>query len=243
MLLLYGNTICPTDWQVTEQQAPGYSRVYCIYSGSVTYADSLKTVQLQKDHIYIFPSSEPYSMKHDPKEPLHCTYLHYDFFPVQGRRLIEIKIADHRVMGHLFSALAQSIHEDHRAVVESIVQAIVLYSRRKQLLDPVQSPIAEALNYIRHNYMENLNNEALSRVLGYNPQYFIRLFRKYAGMTPHQYLINYRILEAKKLLKTEKSIIEIADLCGFSDAKSFGRSFRNKQGVSPTQFRETQQQP
>jgi len=49
-------------------------------------------------------------------------------------------------------------------------------------------------------------------------------------MTPHQYLINFRILEAKQLLKTEKSIIEIADLCGFSDAKSFGRCFRNKQG-------------
>ena len=243
MLLLYGNTICPADWQVREPQAVGYSRVYFIYSGVVTYSDSRNTVQLKKDHLYIFPSSEPYSMEHDPKQPLHCTYLHYDFFPVQVRRLIDINITDHRVLKHLFSAFAQSMYEDQSAIIESIVQAIVMYCRRKQLLDPVESPIAEALNYIRHNYMVTLNNEELGRVLGYNPQYFIRLFRKHAGMTPHQYLMNYRILEAKQLLKTEKSIIKIADLCGFSDAKSFGRCFRNKQGVSPTQFRETRQQP
>jgi len=240
---MYGKTVCKPDWLVTEPRATGYSRIYLIYSGTVSYTDSQKSVSLQRDHLYIFPSSKSYAIEHDPTDPLHCTFLHYDFFPVHISSLIDVAVAGHPVMHYLFAALAESIEEQNDFMCDSIVQVFVNYCREKQLIDPKQSPVAKAVDYIRHNYMVDLNNTELSGIMGYNPQYFIRLFRKHVGLSPHQYVINYRIQEARQLLKTDRSITEIAELCGFPDVKSFGRSFRNTLGISPSQFRVDTQQP
>ncbi|MFK4997541.1 helix-turn-helix domain-containing protein [Bacillus sp. N9] len=59
--------------------------------------------------------------------------------------------------------------------------------------------------------------------------------------SPHQYLINYRINNAKKLLyNTKLTIKEIAFTCGFNSVSHFTTTFKKHVNVSPNKFRETQ---
>ena len=70
------------------------------------------------------------------------------------------------------------------------------------------------------------------------PNHLNKLFRQYLGVTPSLYLQNRRLLQAETLLKnTSRTIREIAFACGFSDANYFTRCFRNKNGMTPGEYR------
>ena len=68
--------------------------------------------------------------------------------------------------------------------------------------------------------------------------HFIRGFKLYTGYTPHEYLLSYRLRQAKQLLSTSSlTIEEIAERCGFNSASHFARAFRSAENTSPTKFR------
>ena len=57
-----------------------------------------------------------------------------------------------------------------------------------------------------------------------------------------EYLQACRLSEAKReLAQGNRSIREIVDLCGFGDESNFSRTFRQRVGVTPTQFRKRYQ--
>ena len=69
---------------------------------------------------------------------------------------------------------------------------------------------------------------------------FSHLFKAMTGLTPLAYLNRARIENAKELLlKTSRSIAEIAEMVGFSGQNYFGRLFRRQVGLSPTEFART----
>ena len=70
--------------------------------------------------------------------------------------------------------------------------------------------------------------------------YFLRLFRRYMGTTPYNYLVNFRITQAKELLViTDHSVSEIAQKVGFGDASNFSTRFAKATGQSPLQYRKS----
>ena len=74
--------------------------------------------------------------------------------------------------------------------------------------------------------------------------YFLRLFRRYMGTTPYNYLVNFRITQAKELLVlTDHSVSEIAQEVGFGDASNFSTRFAKATGQSPLQYRKSALKP
>ena len=66
----------------------------------------------------------------------------------------------------------------------------------------------------------------------------LRCFRKTIGTTPIQYLKQFRIQQAAKLLtETRQKISDIAVHCGFQDMSYFTKAFREQMGCTPTQYR------
>ena len=55
MLYTFGLVTVDETWTVEEAKPVGFSRVYYVYDGDVTYSDSKTTLKLRKNHIYIFP--------------------------------------------------------------------------------------------------------------------------------------------------------------------------------------------
>lgn len=95
-----------------------------------------------------------------------------------------------------------------------------------------------AIAFIRQNYHHKLRLADMARVTGLSEFYFDRLFKKSMGITPHQYLVGYRIKCAKQMLSKESSTItEIAHKCGFSTPSYFVNLFRKAVGVTPKVYR------
>ncbi|MEI9980318.1 MAG: AraC family transcriptional regulator [Edaphobacter sp.] len=85
----------------------------------------------------------------------------------------------------------------------------------------------------RHHSVENM-----AEISGFSRGHFIRSFRSFMGVTPHQYLIHQRLERAKNLiLTTQQSIAKIAVSCGFATESHFYRAFTKHLGVTPTSLR------
>ena len=69
-----------------------------------------------------------------------------------------------------------------------------------------------------------------------SPSHFARLFKQTIGQSPYQFLMTYRIEQAKRMLdKPNTLMIDIAIRCGFSDQAHFSRTFKKIEGVTPKQ--------
>ena len=78
----------------------------------------------------------------------------------------------------------------------------------------------------------------LARVSCISEAHFARSFKDAFGIPPHRYLLTRRIEQAKTLLRdTDQSIIEIAFQTGWKSLGTFGRTFRDITGESPSELR------
>ena len=104
--------------------------------------------------------------------------------------------------------------------------------------DSVLSRVKIALAYIDENYADDINNSDLMRVCGCSESVLLRNFRKAVGLSPMQYLIDFRIQKAAKMLAaTDGKSAEIAKLCGFNDFSYFTKMFKKKMGATPIEYR------
>lgn len=67
---------------------------------------------------------------------------------------------------------------------------------------------------------------------------FARQFRALTGQSPHEWLVRERLALARELLRVDDaSLTEVAQACGFADSAHFSKSFRQRHGVSPSEWR------
>mgnify|MGYP001427365629 CR=1 FL=1 len=117
-----------------------------------------------------------------------------------------------------------SIRENRRAEEEQ--------SGRKGVVWPV-------IEYIHYNYREDLSLTGLSETFRTHPTRLSVEIKKHAGINFMHLLHNIRLRHACSLLvATDMSILDIALEVGFSSYKVFARVFREKQGMTPSEYRQ-----
>ena len=96
--------------------------------------------------------------------------------------------------------------------------------------------------FIAANYDHEIKLAELAQVAGMSSFHFAREFKRTTGITPHQYLIKYRIERAKSLLaRDDLPLIEVGLRSGFSHQSHFTRLFRRITGTTPNSYRLTLQ--
>ncbi|NEP83866.1 MAG: helix-turn-helix transcriptional regulator [Okeania sp. SIO3B3] len=96
----------------------------------------------------------------------------------------------------------------------------------------------QVLDYIALNYGNNILLEDMAAKASLSPSHFSRLFKQTIGQSPYQFLMAYRIEQAKKMLDNpNKLMADIAFACGFSDQAHFSRVFKKIEGLTPKQYR------
>ncbi len=91
--------------------------------------------------------------------------------------------------------------------------------------------------YIDTNFDSQLSLDLLAHLQFTSKYHLIRIFKKYHGITPRQYLINKRIEQAKKNLASGKSVSDTCYAIGFESINSFSNLFKAKTGMSPSIYR------
>jgi AraC family transcriptional regulator of arabinose operon len=134
--------------------------------------------------------------------------------------------------------------EGNEAVLASLGRsAILLYLaelRRMGADKRKHVAVLIAKDYIHKRYSEEIDLRALSMCTNMTPAHLIRLFRRDEGMTPTQYLWQYRVKQGVDLLRsTGLNVGEVAERIGFKTSYHFARSVKNVTGVAPSQIRKT----
>jgi len=106
--------------------------------------------------------------------------------------------------------------------------------RDKQVIDKID----KARLIIREKLNTSISPEEIAASLNMSYTWFRRMFRKYTGLAPAQYIAQLKIQKAKELLSvSNKTIKEIAIDLGFESIDYFSTQFRKQTGQTPTQFR------
>ena len=97
---------------------------------------------------------------------------------------------------------------------------------------------AAAYRYINEHFNEEITLDSLSELAHINKYYLSHSFKSIYGISPIRYLLERRIDESKCLLKnTNHSLIQIAEMTGFSSSSYFSQSFRRVTKQTPSQYR------
>lgn len=91
---------------------------------------------------------------------------------------------------------------------------------------------------IYEQFAENISPEEIASQVNMSYSWFRRIFKKYTGLSPNQYIQEVRIQKSKELLiHTQLSSQEIADKVGFDNSDYFCAAFRRKTKLTPTKYR------
>ena len=101
-----------------------------------------------------------------------------------------------------------------------------------------QTRIMDMLSYIHENYDHKILLENIAEAASVSSRECIRCFQDCIHKTPFDYVQDYRIRQAEKLLtETDLSVTEIAYATGFSGSAYFGKVFKNLTGKTPGNYR------
>lgn len=104
---------------------------------------------------------------------------------------------------------------------------------------PPSFAVAErAAAYLQQRYREPISYEAMAEALHFHPNYVARCMKRVYGCTPLEYLIRYRLEQAKhRLAYTDEPIGEIAADAGFGSFAYFVKRFVKQVGCRPRDYR------
>ncbi|QNK57136.1 helix-turn-helix domain-containing protein [Paenibacillus sp. PAMC21692] len=104
---------------------------------------------------------------------------------------------------------------------------------------PALACAEKAASYLRHHYREDITAQSLGESINFHPVYIARCMKREFGCSPFDYLLRFRIQQAKLLLlQTDLSVSRIAEEVGFNQSAYFATCFARFEGLSPRQYRQ-----
>lgn len=156
----------------------------------------------------------------------------------------------------VFDLLVKPVSADEvKRVLERVTHAVAARrsqtERRPQVIAaqlPVetryrpQAPSAPrlqaAIAHVAKNYLRAIPESEVALLCNMSPSRFCRQFKAAFDVTFVEYLANYRMQQAKRLLSNPAMpVADVAAAVGFSDPSYFTRVFRKQEGVSPSEYR------
>lgn len=120
---------------------------------------------------------------------------------------------------------------------QELLLMIIQDFRSQKMAGNSTMALETTIDYMVNNYHLHLTLSDLAKMAGLSTSHYARIFKKYVGYSPIDYLTHLRIDRAKELLAiSDFRIKEISQSVGYEDELYFSRTFKRLVGVSPTQF-------
>ncbi len=144
-------------------------------------------------------------------------------------------LIEHRKQGSSYELMVKS---DLLAILHHLYQYSTpsndIELSRRNTYDKVK----KLLTYIQENYNNSIPIQQAADICGFSKSHFMKLFKDLTGTGFTQYLKDYRLeIAANQLIETNQKIIEISENTGFHNPSYFTRSFFQKYGVTPSDYR------
>lgn len=220
---------------------------FYLEDGKTTTTDD-HTYEIKKDYIQI---AKPGQIRHS-ELPFRTAYIKFN---ADGEIAEKLK----RIPEYFRNSHPQRIYNkiDEIILLNESENKLLLYSRLLSLLNLVffdaEIPISrnrknyavvvKAKRYIENHFDTQIKLKDIADSVHLSEIYFHNIFTESVGISPHQYLIDCRIENAKKLLwNSDIPICEVAEKSGFGCQQYLNKVFKKETGMTPVSYRKTFQQ-
>lgn len=151
-----------------------------------------------------------------------------------------------------YQEIIKQLGDSEELVFESLFQNMTsfpIYSNDNQLLFVVfilttsrsyqdREEIIKGKEYIDNHWRDAFDIDKISSVVHMSKYHYTRLFKQYTGMSPYHYYQDVRYARIKeKLCDTNLSITQVFDECGVGYSGDVAKKFKDKVGMTPSQYR------
>ncbi len=99
--------------------------------------------------------------------------------------------------------------------------------------------MTSAVEYIKQNYNKNLSVEGIANMLGIERSYLSRLFKTFKNKSTQNYIIDYRMRQAKRMFEEEDmNVSQVCAAVGYTNIYCFSRIFKSRVGMPPKEYME-----
>lgn len=210
-----------------------YGLSFC-QEGQITYAHNNRRVVSNKNCAVILPKGQSYTITGD-KSGLFPV-INFDCQTPLCDTVVSISVQNNEAFLKDFEKLKTlSIFKQNRAEMMSVFYHML---HRLSAQNMPCKTILPAAKYIEKNFQNpNITNAYLAQMCNISEVYFRRSFTKHFKVSPKQYILDIRINKAKQLLSEGTlKINAVAEQCGFSGQYHFCRIFKEKTGLTPTEY-------
>ena len=210
-----------------------YGLSFCT-EGRITYTLGGKQAVSDENHAVILPKGQSYSL-HGDKTGIFAV-INFDCNDSLCDNVISIPIQNPETYIKDFEKMkALSLFEENRAKMMSVFYNIL---HRLSTESSVRNVILPAIKHIESNYQNpKLSNVELAQKCNISEVYFRKVFTEVYKTTPKQFVVDVRIDKAKQLLSDGfLRVGAVAEQCGFSNQYHFCRLFKEKTGITPTEY-------
>ena len=249
-----GYSICAAGHSFGPAVRPNYILHY-VLDGRGTYRIGSRTYHLEKEQGFLIEPNVMTFYQADAQQP--WTYLWIGFQGTRADQLMrELGLSD-RIptfssgCGAELLQIVQQILQSDRADVEQqlflqaqmytffshIAHGVFIQNGGFQM-DKQNYYVQAAVEYIQTNYARSIKVRDIAEYVGVSRSYLTTLFQSILHTSPNAYLTNFRLSRAKEQLTlTNFPIGIVADMCGYQDSLVFSKAFKQRVGMTPSQYR------
>ncbi len=247
---------CLLGWHLASRALP-HSLAVFVHEGRSHWQVGRETMLLRAGDLLLVPEGIRHSAKVVAPHPFRATFVHFTARVFGVRCLLSLLGFPHHWQER--ESLSETMTELARlaahqpigwqvrgsALLTNLLVAFV--QEAPQRFQPTLAPKdARAMQWLCPAFQLAASADwkvtvsDLARTVACSPTHLRRLFQQAFGVSPRQWLLEQRLQRAAYLLQvTEKSVQQIADICGFDSLSHFTRYFRRKFGCSPAQYRKS----
>ncbi len=228
-----------------------YHIIEYIVSGKGVLSVGDKEYLLEAGDVYILPPESKHCYRADREQPflkIWCNFYSTTFAKIQTDYRLDNKYVFHAaeceeefIRIFEIANIGSRINDNEWAFIASHLTAILNKIAAKTFRPEGSSAVSlRAKEILDNSVFDNITVEDLAKQLFVSKTYLTREFKSMYGTSPYQYLLNKKLSQAKLLLRSfNMTIKQISDKLSFADEHYFSGLFKQKIGVSPSEFRRT----
>lgn len=214
-----------------------YWLIHYVVSGYGIYKINNKEYHVKPGEMFIIPPYEETYYEADSKTPWNYIWIGFTGNDEIRKLLKDVIICPEAERIFMDMKNFEECYRNKSAFLTGKLYELISALSEKDTFPQENDYVNQAIACIRSEYMYKITVNDIANRLNIDRTYLSVIFKNKTGISPKQYLINYRLNTAASLLnKHNSSISVIANSVGYSDVYTFSKAFKQHFGITPTKY-------